>query len=83
MTKRLLIVAVLLLFAAEALATYSANGDRKSFEIRRTDSPPIIDGVLDDAVWEDAAFVDDFHQTAPTNGAAPTERTVVSVTYDD
>jgi hypothetical protein len=83
MTKRLLIVAVLLLFAAEAVATYSANGERKSFEIRRTDSPPIIDGVLDDAVWEDAAFVDDFHQTAPTNGAAPTERTIVSVTYDD
>ena len=83
MTKRLLIVAMLLLFATEALANYSVNGERKSFEIRRTDSPPVIDGVLDDAVWEDAAFVDDFHQTAPTNGAAPTERTVVRVTYDD
>jgi hypothetical protein len=83
MTKRLLVVATLLLFAADAAATYTVNGERKSFEIRRTDSPPVIDGNLDDAVWEDAAFVDDFHQTAPTNGALPTERTVVRVTYDD
>ena len=83
MTKRLLVVATLLLFAADAAATYTVNGERKSFEIRRTDSPPVIDGKLDDAVWEDAAFVDDFHQTAPTNGALPTERTVVRVTYDD
>jgi len=83
MTKRLLVVATLLLFAADAAAAFTVNGERKSFEIRRTDSPPVVDGKLDDAVWEDAAFVDDFHQTAPTNGAPPTERTVVRVTYDD
>jgi hypothetical protein len=83
MTKRLLIATTLLLFVAEAAATYSVNGERKSFQIQRTDSPPVIDGILDDAVWEDAAFVDDFHQTAPSNGAPATERTVVRVTYDD
>jgi hypothetical protein len=83
MAKRLLIVVMLLLFVAEAAATYDVNGERKSFEIRRTDSPPVIDGKLDDAVWEDAASVDDFHQTAPTDGAEPTERTVVRVAYDD
>ena len=83
MTKRLIIAAMLLLFAADAAANYIVNGERKSFEIRRTGSPPVIDGNLDDAVWKDAAFVDDFHQTSPTNGAPPTERTIVRVTYDD
>ena len=81
--KRCLLAAVLLLFAGEALAAYTVNGQRKSFEIYRTDSPPVIDGILDDAVWQDAAVVDDFHQTVPTEGARPTERTVVHVTYDD
>ena len=83
MTKRLIIAAMLLLFAADAAANYIVNGERKSFEIRRTSSPPVIDGNLDDAVWKDAALVDDFHQTSPTNGAPPTERTIVRVTYDD
>ena len=83
MRKRRLLAAVLLLFAGEALATYTVNGQRKSFEIHRTESPPVIDGKLDDAVWRNAAVVDDFHQTVPTDGGQPTERTVVHVTYDD
>ncbi|MDJ0710187.1 MAG: sugar-binding protein [Woeseiaceae bacterium] len=81
--KRCLLAAVLLLFAGEAIAAYTVDGQRKSFEIYRTDSPPVIDGRLDDPVWAVAAMVDDFHQTVPTDGGAPTERTVVHVTYDD
>jgi hypothetical protein len=72
-----------LLFATEAAGAYAADGARKSFEIFRTDSPPIIDGKLDDAVWRATEYVDDFHQTSPGDGTAPTERTVVRVTYDD
>ena len=51
LTKRILVAALMLLFAAEAAAIYTVNGERKSFEIHRTDSPPVIDGKLDDAVW--------------------------------
>jgi hypothetical protein len=80
---RCLSVAVLLLFAADAAASYSLNGERKSFQIFRTDSPPVIDGKLDDAVWRDRDFVDDFHQTSPGDGTPATERTVVRLTYDD
>jgi len=82
-TARVLAAAIMLLFAAEAAAVYTVNGERKTFEIFRTNSPPVIDGKLDDAVWKDAISVDDFHQTAPTYGAQPTEQTIVRVTYDD
>ena len=80
---RLLAVAVLFLFATEAAAVYTVDGERKSFKIHRTDSPPVIDGKLDDEAWVRAALVDDFHQTSPTDGALPTEQTIVRVTYDD
>jgi hypothetical protein len=73
----------MLLFAVEAAAAYTVGGERKSFEVYRTDSPPVIDGKLDDAVWRNAVAVEDFHQTAPTYGAQPTEHTVVRVAYDD
>lgn len=59
------------------------DSGRKSFTISRTDTPPIIDGRLDDAVWSTAAYVDDFHQTSPIDGAVPSEATIVRVTYDD
>ena len=77
-SARLLLALGLLLFAADAIAVYTVNGQRKSFEIRRTDSPPVIDGKLDDAVWQDTVGIDDFHQTVPTYGAAPTEQTISS-----
>ena len=37
----------------------------KSVRMVRTDTPPVIDGRLDDAVWARAAVVDDFHQSQP------------------
>ncbi len=82
-TTRLLSIAALLSLAGQADAVYTINGERKSFEIRRTDVAPVIDGKLDDAVWRSAAVIDDFHQTVPSDGAEPTERTIVRVTYDD
>lgn len=76
-------VAILLLITSDAAAVYTVNGVRKSFEVRRTEAAPSIDGRLDDAVWRDAARIDDFHQTSPVDGAQPSEQTIVRVAYDD
>jgi len=80
---RFSIAVVLLLLAAPSVAVYTVNGERKSFEIYRTTSAPVIDGRLDDDVWKNASVVDDFQQTSPLDGAPPTESTIVRVTYDD
>jgi len=80
---RLLVTAILLLLSAPSVAVYTVNGERKSFEIYRAQSAPVIDGRLDDDAWKNAAVVDDFHQTSPSDGATPTEVTIVRVTYDD
>ena len=80
---RLLVAAFLLLFASTSTAAYALDGERKSFEISRAESTPVIDGLLSDDVWRNAALIDDFHQIAPADGATPTEVTVVRVTYDD
>lgn len=82
--SRSILIGCLLTFATgEAAAAYTVNGQRKSFRAERTDTAPTIDGILDDAVWRDAAMVEDFHQTSPVDGAAPSELTVVRVAYDD
>ena len=80
--RQIVLLSLMLLLPSLSLAV-TGGGDRKSFRISRTDNPPVIDGRLDDAVWANAALVDDFHQTSPTDGAVPTEATIVRVTYDD
>jgi hypothetical protein len=46
-------------------------------------TPPRIDGQLDDEIWQLAQAVEDLVQQDPDNMQAPTERTVVRVAYDD
>jgi hypothetical protein len=47
------------------------------------DTPPRIDGKLDDEVWQSAQAIDDMVQNDPDNMKPPTERTVVKVLYDN
>jgi hypothetical protein len=51
--------------------------------VRVGDDAPRVDGDLGDAVWQRAPSIDDMVQNEPDNMAAPTERTVVQVAYDD
>ena len=58
-------------------------GARPVTQASRTAAPPVIDGQLDDPVWLEATLIDQFVQTAPVEGAAPTEQTQVWAAYDD
>jgi hypothetical protein len=68
---------------AEALALSIAGGATKTVRIVRTATAPVIDGDLDDAVWEKAAVVDDLHQVNPVEYAEPFEKTEIFLLYDD
>lgn len=54
----------------------------ESIEMVCTDTPPVIDGKLDDTVWADAAVITELFQVEPVEGAAPSERTEVRLLYD-
>src|SRR5687767_6800027 len=59
-----------------------AASEQHRIEARRAARPPVVDGVLDDAVWGDAAMLDSFTQQEPSDGAPATERTEVHLLYD-
>ena len=49
----------------------------------RTNQAIIVDGILDEAVWQKAAPVSNFIQRDPLEGKAATEKTDVRILYDD
>ena len=55
----------------------------KVVRVVRIESPPVIDGLLDDGVWEEAEVITDFHQIRPGDGTEPSERTEVYLLYGD
>ena len=48
----------------------------------RIQTPPAIDGRLDDEVWSEAFLITDFVQSDPLDGAPATEETEVYLAYD-
>jgi hypothetical protein len=68
---------------ASAQEAVIRGAQEKSLRVVRADTRPVIDGVLDDAVWQTAAMVEDLHEIQPTEYEEPSERTVIYVLYDD
>ena len=75
--------------AGVGLATAAPAGDagvltgRVTVRPRRTTTPPAVDGLLDDAVWSNAARITEFVQREPLDGAPATEDTDVYLAYDE
>ncbi len=56
--------------------------DRPQIRPLRTDMPPVVDGVLDDAVWQQAESHSNFRQTQPILDADPSEGSTFQIAYD-
>ncbi|MEP0264155.1 DUF5916 domain-containing protein [Dokdonia sp.] len=73
------------LFILVLLTQLSVFAQTKELTATRITTPPKIDGVLDDAVWEQLTAYGDFHMFEPGNeGVIPEDlRTEVKMAYDD
>jgi len=76
-------VAVIFLHAGVGSGQSSDNFSLKTVRAVRVDSPLSIDGHLDEAAWENAAVVEDFHQILPLEYAPPSQKTQFFLLYDD
>ena len=50
--------------------------------VPRFETPPVIDGKLDDAVWRQAGVFNGFYQIGPGDNVAPSKPTVAYIGYD-
>ncbi|NND70884.1 MAG: carbohydrate binding family 9 domain-containing protein [Rhodothermales bacterium] len=58
-------------------------GAENEIRAHRTDTPPKIDGILDDAIWAQITPTGDFVQLTPNEGAPPAQRSEFRIAYDD
>ncbi len=70
--------------ASSALLTAQPANDNavKTVRIQRAPVAPVIDGRLDEEVWQRAPVIADLHQVTPVEFAEPSERTEVYLLYD-
>src|SRR3982751_4597615 len=76
------------LVASVALGATDGNGKgaapekRSPVVIARVDTPPVIDGRLDDEAWKHAAVLANFVQVQPGDNTQPLAPTEVYLAYD-
>ena len=76
-------VSLAVLFLAPVLLPSLLAQERmKTVRVARTETPPRIDGLIDDACWEAVTPVSGFFQHDPFNGQPASEETLVWITYD-
>lgn len=64
-------------------AALTAGEKNRTAAPPKVETPPIIDGRLDDSVWKSAPVLSDYIQFEPDKGAPASVRTEVRVVYDD
>ena len=82
---RYLIFVLLIVFASSQNSSaidYTKLPFKKTFA-KRTNISPVIDGLIDDDVWNLAIVQSDFLQTAPYNLVNPTYKTEMRILYDN
>jgi hypothetical protein len=60
----------------------ASQASQRTAALVRTDTAPVIDGVLDEPIWREAVLLEDLIQTLPKEGDPPTERTEIRMLYD-
>ncbi len=77
-------VALLLIFAVLILfSDVSGQWTRKQTSAKKITEPIVVDGQIDEGVWEDAPEVGDFIQLQPRRGELAQFKTVVKIVYDE
>jgi hypothetical protein len=61
----------------------AAQYEQFTLNATKAETAPVIDGVLDEAVWVNAPSAGDFIQFVPNNGQPASMKTIVRVLYDD
>ena len=67
---------------AQSAPTQGDSPSARSGTAMRVDAGPIIDGLLDEAVWASAPPMTDFVQYQPVEGAEASEETEVRILFD-
>lgn len=79
MTKKSFL-SIIILFLV--LTTSGQTSEKKQYKAEQITDAPVINGILDEAIWQGGSWIDDFTQNEPYNGARATQRTEFKIVFD-
>jgi hypothetical protein len=80
MKSFMIFVAISLLITSE---TFGQVQEKKGYKTTYIVTAPVIDGVIDEQIWQEGSWIDDFTQNQPYNGRPASQRTEFKILFDD
>ena len=74
--------AIILTVILTISATTGQTSGKKQYKAEEISVAPEINGILDEQIWQGGAWIDDFTQNEPYNGAKATQRTEFKIVFD-
>jgi hypothetical protein len=62
---------------------YGQSSEKKRYKATQISQAPVIDGVLNEQIWNEGEWTDDFTQFEPYNGKKPSQHTEFKILFDD
>ena len=59
------------------------NPEKKRYNATQVSEAPVIDGMINEKIWEKGEWTDDFTQYEPYNGKKPSQHTEFKILFDD
>lgn len=85
--KNLFILLIIFLFSNIALLGQENSNltkiQRNIYETKELKTPPKVDGVIDESVWDEVEWASDFIQVEPNPGELSSQKTKVKLLYDN
>ena len=79
--KRFFITVSIILFALSSVVGQEVI--KKKYKATRITTIPVINGILDEDIWQEGTWIDDFTQHEPYNGRSATQRTEFKILFDE
>ena len=76
-------ILVMLVIVLNLFKSYSQTQEKRSIFVKKIDQNVILDGILDEAPWDQAEIATDFWQIFPTDSLRSSNETIVKLLYDD
>ncbi len=80
--KNYLIAVLVFIFFLPSLQAQKENADYR-LHIRKTDLPIVIDGIIDEEIWQITDVAKDFFMVLPEDGQKAIETSEIRMAYDD
>ena len=79
--KRIFITLFLILIFLPV--NFGQDPEKKTYNATRVSTSPLIDGILDDELWQSGTWAGDFIQNEPFSGRPATQKTEFNILFDD